>query len=107
LDQETLIDSLKRPNSKWVISEIYEYILLTTPLPNTPMGALVRLPDFIKNSKSIIGFENVPDNLCFWYCLAHHKNKNHRLDRLASKVKELFHCYYKNSSTKDYLSSIQ
>ncbi len=46
---------------------------------------------------SIISFENLPNNLCFWYCLAHHKYPKQRLDRLSSIVKKLFEEYYKRN----------
>lgn len=72
-------------------------MILTTPIPDIPIGASISLPVFIKNSKSIISFENVPNNLCFWHCLAHHKHPKQRLDRLSSIVKELFEEYYKKS----------
>ena len=83
LTNDNIIEKLKRPNSKWVIQRIYEYIVLTTPIPDTPIGSSINLPDFIKNSKSIISFEHVLNNMCFWYCLAHFNNPTVRLDRLA------------------------
>ena len=30
------------------------------------------LPDYIINSKSLISFDNLKNNLCFWYCIAYH-----------------------------------
>jgi hypothetical protein len=53
LDGDDILEKLKLPNSKWSIESIYEYVLLTTPLPEVPIGASVILPDFIKNSKSL------------------------------------------------------
>ena len=72
-------------------------VILTTPIPDIPIGASISLPEFIKNSKSIISFEKVPNNLCFWYCLAHLKHPKQRLDRLSTIVKKLFEDYYKRS----------
>jgi hypothetical protein len=95
MEQDSIMEKLKRPNSKYSIERIYEYVILTTPIPYIPIGASISLPTFIKNSKSIISFENVPNNLCFWYCLAHHKHPKQRLDRLSTIVKELFEEYYK------------
>jgi hypothetical protein len=100
IEQDTIVERLKRPNSKYSIERIYEYVILTTSIPDIPIGASVSLPEFIKNSKSIISFENVPNNLCFWYCLAHHKQPRQRLDRLSSIAKELFEQYYKKSFNK-------
>ena len=43
LEQSSLIERLKRlkrlkrPNSKWSVDNIYEYVLLTTPLPGMPI----------------------------------------------------------------------
>jgi hypothetical protein len=44
LDGDGLLEKLKRPNSKWSIESIYEYVLLTTPLPEVPIGSFVILP---------------------------------------------------------------
>ena len=97
IEQDAILERLKRPNSKYSIERIYEYVIEIIPIPDIPIGALISLPLFIKNSKSIISFENVPNNLCFWYCLAHHKYPLQRLDRLSSTVKKLFDEYYKKS----------
>ena len=74
IHQDNIAEQMKRPNSKYSIEKIYEYVILTTPIPEVPIGAKVKIPSLIKNSKSVISFEDVPNNLCFWYCLAHHKN---------------------------------
>lgn len=92
----------KRPNSKWSVESIYEYVLLTTPLPEVPIGSSAILPDFIKNSKSIVSFQNVPHNLCFWYCLARQWYPDLRLDRLSTKAKDLYKDYYKIKTSKNY-----
>jgi hypothetical protein len=97
IHQDSITEQMTRPNTKYSIKRIYEYVILTTPIPDIPIGAMVELPSFIKNSRSIISFEDVPNNLCFWYCLAHHKYRLKRLDRLDGTVKELFKEYYKNT----------
>ena len=56
LDGDDILEKLKCSNSKWSIENIYEYVLLTTPIPEVSIGASVILPDFIKNSKSIVSF---------------------------------------------------
>lgn len=73
IEGDNIVDKLKRPNSKWTIERICEYVILTTPLQGMPIGSAIKLPDYIMNSKSIISFDGVGNNLCFWYCLAHHK----------------------------------
>ncbi len=101
IHQDSITEQMKRPNTRYSIEKIYEYVILTTPIPDIPIGAKVTLSQFIKNSKSIIAFEDVPNNFCFWYCLAHHKNPSKRLDRLAGTAKKLFEQYNK-TSTKNY-----
>ena len=102
LASEDIVERLKRPNSKWSIERIYEYVLLTTPLEDIPIGASIQLPDIIKNSKSIVSFESVANNMCFWFCLARHKYRGLRLDRLSTKSKELYKDYYKAKPDKGY-----
>ena len=63
----------------------------------------MKLPDYIKLSKSIIGFEDVPKNLCFWFCLAKYLNPNKRIDRLRTVVNQLFESFYNKNSSDDYL----
>ena len=70
LEQSSLIERLKRPNSKWSVDNVYEYVLLTTPLQGMPIGSKIKLPDYILKSKSIISF-NTDDNMCFWNCIAY------------------------------------
>jgi len=97
-----ILERLKRPDSRWSIERIYEYVLLTTPLEEIPIGSSIKLPDFIINSKSIVSFERVPNNMCFWYCLARHKHSELRLDRLSTKAKDLYRDYYKVKADKNY-----
>ncbi|EGF76579.1 hypothetical protein BATDEDRAFT_28413 [Batrachochytrium dendrobatidis JAM81] len=87
---------------KWSIENIYEYVLLTTPIPEVSIGASVILPDFIKNIKSIVSFQYVTNNLCFWYCFARYKYPEIRLDRLSKKAKDLYKDYYKTNVKKCY-----
>lgn len=75
---------------------------MTTPLEEIPIGSSIKLPDFIINSKSIVSFERVPNNMCFWYCLARHKHSELRLDRLSTKAKDLYRDYYKVKADKNY-----
>jgi hypothetical protein len=102
LEGDDILERLKRPNSRWSIERVYEYVLLTTTLEDVPIGSSFKLPEFIKNSKSIGSFESVPNNMCLWYCLAHHRHPELRLDRLATKAKELYKDYYKISVNKNY-----
>jgi hypothetical protein len=102
LDESNIIEKTKRENSQWTIDKLYEYVLLVVPIPGIFIGSKISLPEYIKNSKSIVGFENVDNNLCFWYCLAYHKNPGTRIDRLSLKVKSLFKQYYQSYPTNDY-----
>jgi hypothetical protein len=90
---ETIIENIKRESTKWKFEKLYEYVILTTPLPDKPIGSNIVLPKEIKDKKCIIGFENVENNLCFWYCLAYSLYEG-RIDRLKNKVYELFKQFY-------------
>jgi uncharacterized protein YlzI (FlbEa/FlbD family) len=57
IHQDSITEQMKRPNTKYSIEKIYEYVILTTPIPDIPIGAKVKLPPFIKNSKSIISLK--------------------------------------------------
>ncbi|OAJ45177.1 hypothetical protein BDEG_28338 [Batrachochytrium dendrobatidis JEL423] len=91
LDGDDILEKLKCSNSKWSIENIYEYVLLTTPIPEVSIGASVILPDFIKNSKSIVSFH-----------FARYKYPEIRLDRLSKKAKDLYKDYYKTNVKKCY-----
>ncbi|OAJ39749.1 hypothetical protein BDEG_23575 [Batrachochytrium dendrobatidis JEL423] len=54
------------------------------------------------SNKSIVSFESVASNMCFWFCLARHKYQDVRLDRLSTKSKELYKNYYKVKPDKSY-----
>ncbi|EGF80776.1 hypothetical protein BATDEDRAFT_24655 [Batrachochytrium dendrobatidis JAM81] len=54
------------------------------------------------SNKSIVSFESVASNMCFWFCLARHKYQDVRLDRLSTKSKELYRDYYKVKPDKSY-----
>ena len=102
LGGDDVLERLKRPNSRRSIERIYKYVLLTTSLEEIPIGSCLKLPDFIINSRSIVSFERVPNNMCFWVSLAHHKHPELRLDRLSTKAKDLYKDYYKAKAHKNY-----
>jgi hypothetical protein len=39
IEQDTIVERLKRPNSKYSIERIYEYVILTTSILDIPNGA--------------------------------------------------------------------
>ena len=100
---EEFIDNSKRPNSKWVFQKFREYVLIITVIPECLIGASIKLPDYIKLSKSIIGFETVPNNLCFWFCLAKYLNPNKRIDRLRTVVNQFFESFYNKNNSEHYV----
>lgn len=51
------------------------------------------LPKEVKDKKCIIGFKNVENNLCFWYCLVYSLYKG-RIDRLKTRAYELFKQFF-------------
>ena len=40
LELDSIIDRIKRPNSQWVVDNIYEYLIMTTPLPDKLPGSI-------------------------------------------------------------------
>ena len=88
----------QRPNTKWIIERIVSlriHLVMTT----YPLGKPPKLPDYIKNSRFIIGLEKdentaktYKDHLCFFRCLAIGKYKftRHYCNR---KANELFDQY--------------
>jgi hypothetical protein len=102
LQMDNIIERVKRPNSKWSVDEVYEYVLLITPFPGKLIGGDIQLPEFIAKSKGIIGFESVKNNMCFWHCLAYHYNRSAKLDRLVRASKQLFEKYHGEKPPKDY-----
>ncbi len=50
---------------------------MNTPIMG-PIGKINKLPDHFKqgsNEKALINYENYDYYLCFWRCLAYHKNE--------------------------------
>ncbi|KAL4226296.1 hypothetical protein ACF0H5_014279 [Mactra antiquata] len=79
----------QKPNSKWKPVAITN-VLFVVYKTSFPLGLSQPLPAYIKNSKSIVSFEKNPrsgqmytDNLCFFRCLAFHKSKNIKCERLT------------------------
>lgn len=93
--------SQDRPDSKFMFHKFVSYTIKLTIL-NANIGAKIILPDFIKNSKSIIGLENYNDNLCFWRCLAIQLFNIKRVSNASTKARELFYEYYNNKDYKKY-----
>ena len=59
------------------------------------------LPDYYNKSRSLIKFDNLNNNLCFWSCIAYHYVK--RCDRCTQLAKELYKEFIGNSySTNEY-----
>ena len=102
LQLNSIIDGIRRENSKWTVRNLYEYVILTTPLEGIPIGSNIKLPKFIINSNSINGFGDVDNNMCFWFCLASFKSPATRLDRLTRKATQLYKEYYKNRPGNNY-----
>ena len=78
----------KRPESKYKIIGTSMYVKIV-PLNANIIGCRnFALPDYLINSKSVICFDKLNNNLCFWYCIAYYYTK--RYDRCNQKVKELY-----------------
>ena len=88
---QTILKS--RPNSKWTVYVITNIRWLVTRT-NYILGSTRKLPDYIKNKRSIITLDTrsndgalIEDNLCAFRCLAYHKTKNRRaFERLTIKL---------------------
>jgi hypothetical protein len=46
ITSDNLIEKAKRPNSKYYIEEIKEYVLLVTAIPDCLIGSQVKLPGY-------------------------------------------------------------
>src|SRR6266516_3331374 len=66
-----------------------------------PIGSKIKLPDYIRNSRFIVGLDKVGNNLCFWGCMALAEG-NERGDSCIRKAKELFGQFYTNKTVTDY-----
>lgn len=97
-----ILDRTKRENSQWVVENVGDYVILITPLVELLIGSDIKLPEHLKNSKSIIGFGGVPNNMCFWYCLAYHLNPSIRKDRLTRQASAFFYQCYKAKPLSEY-----
>ena len=99
---------LKKPSSSWVLAGLTNLQICIYRLENTPIGAKVILPDYIKDSKSIVAMINsrktskpYKDNLCFFRCLAYHfKHGAKGLDRATTKFLHRFEGYMEQSFEK-------
>ena len=77
---DTLWQALRhRPDTKWTVSAIVSTTFYVDKIRDHPIGCCSRrLPDPVRNNKSIVTFENdkthknkpLGDNLCFFRCLA-------------------------------------
>ena len=87
------------PNSATRLIGVYSMAVKITRL-DYPIGSIFKLPDYITNSKQIIGLERVENNLCFWACMA--LAEGCRSDKYIRKSKKLFLDFYKTKPPKDY-----
>lgn len=99
---ENLIERTKRVSSKWTFDSFVEYVVLVTEIPDVLIGAKINLPEHIKKSRSIIAFESVPNNLCFWFCLAKFLQPEKRMDRIVRVAQSLFKDYYGHCPEANY-----
>ena len=80
---------------------IYSIMMKVTIL-DFPIGSSLKLPDYIRSSRSIIALEGIEYNLCYWGCLAFAEGA--RIDRYMKKAVKLFKDYYgPNKSIEKYV----
>lgn len=93
--------TLKHPDSKYRIILTTNMFVKILPLNAMMIGCNnINLPDYIINSKSLISFDNLQNNLCFWYCIAYHFVK--RYDRCKTIMERLYYEFVKNELISDY-----
>ena len=84
----------QRQNTKWKPVLITNFRFIVYSLDYPLGGVHVKLPDYLKNSKSIIALDKTSegkfykDNLCAFRCLATHQG--HQRNRLETHSKSLF-----------------
>ena len=101
LENNNIVDAIRTEKSSWSVDSIYEYVILTFPLEEMPIGARIELPKYIIDSKSILSFES-DNNMCFWNCLARHQDLNLRSDRMRKSSLAIFDSFYKTKINKNY-----
>src|SRR5206468_831592 len=101
INAENIIHKLteKFPDSKTMLIGVYSMAVKVIRL-DYPIGSKIQLPDYIRNSKFIVGLENADNNLCFWACMA--LADGARIDRYISKAKQLFNKFYTDKTVNDY-----
>ena len=65
---------------------------LKVTLLDFPIGSQVKLPEYIRSSRSIVTLEGIEHNLCYWGCMA--LADGARRDRYLEKAEKLFRDYY-------------
>ena len=68
--QESFIENITRPDTKWKIIQISNLIFYINHLQDAPLGAPIPLPDFIMNNHGLANV-SAEDSLCFfdaWSC---------------------------------------
>jgi hypothetical protein len=102
IDREKVVHKLAKsfPDTSTRLLGIYGMAVKITRLDYV-IGSKIELPDYIENSNNIIGLKDVPNNLCFWGCMA--LAEGCRKDRYIKKATQLFNNFYKNKrKIKEY-----
>ena len=101
---------LKKPSSGWTLAALTNVEIRTFELRNTLIGAPVDLPDFIKNSKSIISLiknnrgKVYVDNKCFFRCLA--LSRGQRRSNLENLTNHLLQ-QFENHTERSFKSGVK
>jgi len=89
LQDEALIEKIRymRPNSNYrvkYVPQLSYYVYLS----EFPLGATVKIPDFIKNNRSVHTYSvNMKTNLCFFYALAQQMKIENKQTQVKHVVK--------------------
>ena len=102
ITQDSILEQLTKqfPDSKTQLLGIYAMAVKITRL-DYPIGNKIELPQYINESKSIIGLHEVDNNMCFWACLA--LATGCRRDRYKTKAAELYTQFYSYRPPLNYV----
>ena len=109
---------LKKPSSGWVLAGLTNITYIITQMKEVPLGTVIELPSYIKNSKSMYSltknYRGKPykDNDCFFRCLSLHQGALiSGLEKLTKKLKTEFeeHIGEKldNGITLDHIPAVE
>ena len=101
LSEEDFLETLTRPDTKWLIVDITNVTFYVTKLKDMALDAPIDLPDNVKFNSGLVNF-SAEDHLCFFRCLAFFKGAGTPCYEMAAK--QLFNdfCLHFQISFQDF-----